>query len=61
MIKVRVGGRAWRVGTRCRDHLGLVFTKFTSGGGLRPSLLEIPVADPLGIAHQAQYETVEQE
>jgi len=39
MIKVGVGGRAWRVGTLCRDHLGLVFTKFTSGAGLRPGLV----------------------
>ena len=54
MIKVRVGGRAWRVGTRCHDRLGLVFTKFTSGAGLRPSLGllagQVSITDVLGIA-----------
>ena len=39
MIKVGSVAEHGLSATLCRDHLGLVFTKFTSGGGLRPGLV----------------------
>ena len=45
---------ACRVATLCHVEGGLVFTKFTSGAGLRPSLGllagQVSITDVLGIA-----------